>query len=159
MPMRLLAVCVLSLSVLSAAACQAAAPAGLSDADKAALRQNDQEFATAANAKDFGRCASMYLDDASVLAPNGAAVQGREQIQKFLSGFPPISDFKVDVVDLDGRGDLAYVRGNYTMTVSPANAPVIHDRGKYVEIWRKQADGSWKIKWDIFNSDVPPAAQ
>ena len=30
------------------------------------------------------------------------------------------------------------------------------DDGKYIEIWKRQADGSWKIAYDIFNSDLPP---
>jgi ketosteroid isomerase-like protein len=33
------------------------------------------------------------------------------------------------------------------------------DHGKFVEVWRKQADGKWKCAVDIFNSDIPvPAA-
>jgi uncharacterized protein (TIGR02246 family) len=141
------------------AACQGSAPAGLSDADKATLKQNDEVFATSAKAKNFGAAAAMYTDDASMLPPNGPAVQGRQQIQKFLSDFPPITEFTFDIVDVDGRGDLAYVRGNYAMTLTPPGAAAAaHDRGKYVEIWRKQADGSWKIRWDIFNSDMAAAA-
>jgi ketosteroid isomerase-like protein len=43
-------------------------------------------------------------------------------------------------------------------TPDPAGKPVT-DRGKYVTIWKKQADGSWKVIADIFNSDLPmPAA-
>jgi len=29
------------------------------------------------------------------------------------------------------------------------------DHGKFVEVWRKQADGKWKCAVDIFNSDIP----
>jgi uncharacterized protein (TIGR02246 family) len=141
------------------AACQASGAAGLSDADKATLKQNDDVFAKSATAKNFGAAAALYTDDASILPPNGPAVKGRQQIQKFLSDFPPISEFTFDIVDVDGRGDLAYVRGNYAMTIMPPDAAAVHDRGKYLEIWRKQADGSWKITWDIFNSDTPAAGQ
>jgi uncharacterized protein (TIGR02246 family) len=140
-------------------ACQASAAAGLSDADTTALKQNDQVFATSAMAKNFGAAAALYTDDASMMPPNGPAVQGRQQIEKFLSSFPPISSFTFDIVDVDGRGDLAYVRGNYAMTLTPPGGAPVNDRGKYVEIWRKQADGSWKIKWDIFNSDVAAPGQ
>ena len=44
------------------------------------------------------------------------------------------------------------------MTISPPGAAAVSEKGKYVEVWRKQPDGSWKIKWDIFNSDVPAGA-
>jgi ketosteroid isomerase-like protein len=53
-----------------------------------------------------------------------------------------------------GAGDLAYVRGRYTMTMAPPGGPVMADSGKYLEIWRKQG-GSWKVTRDMFNSDVP----
>jgi ketosteroid isomerase-like protein len=39
----------------------------------------------------------------------------------------------------------------------PQGNPVA-DHGKFVEVWKKQADGKWKVVEDIFNSDVPMAA-
>jgi hypothetical protein len=31
------------------------------------------------------------------------------------------------------------------------------DKGKYLTVWKKQADGSWKVLFDMFNSDLPPS--
>jgi ketosteroid isomerase-like protein len=48
------------------------------------------------------------------------------------------------------------VLGTYTMTIVPPGAPgPVNDSGKYVEVRRKQSDGSWLIAVDIFNSDLP----
>jgi ketosteroid isomerase-like protein len=33
----------------------------------------------------------------------------------------------------------------------------VSEKGKMVEVWRKQADGKWKCVSDIFNSDMPVA--
>jgi len=156
MSSRALAVSALVAVAVSVVACQAPPASGLSEADKTALRQNDETFATSANAKNFAAAAALYMDDASLLLPNAPAVQGRQQIQKWMSDNPPLSDFKIEPVDIDGRGDLAYVRGNYALTMTPPSGAAVHDRGKFIEIWRKQADGSWKIRWDIFNSDLEP---
>jgi hypothetical protein len=41
----------------------------------------------------------------------------------------------------------------------PGAANPIRDRGKYIEIRRRQEDGSWLISRDIFNSNQPPAGQ
>ena len=35
----------------------------------------------------------------------------------------------------------------------PKGTPTI-DKGKYIEIWKKQADGSWKLAMDMLNSDL-----
>ena len=40
------------------------------------------------------------------------------------------------------------------MTLPGVEGP-IPDHGKYIEIWRRQSDGSWKVALDIFNSDLP----
>jgi len=130
-------------------------PAGLSEADRTAIRQGDENYAKLVNARDFKGVAALYAEDAIVLAPNQAAVQGRAAIQAALEAFPPISNFQVQILEIEGQGDLAYSRGSASMTLTPAGLAPIEDRVKYIEIWRKQADGSWKILRDIWNSDLP----
>ena len=45
------------------------------------------------------------------------------------------------------------------MTFIPANSTEpVTDNGKYLDIWQKQADGSWKVKADIWNSNLTPPA-
>ncbi len=135
-------------------------PAGLPEADRAAIRQGDQDFARLMNAKDMKGVAAIYAEDAIVLSPNEAAVQGRAAIQAWIESFPPTTNFQVQIQEVEGEGDLAYVRGTATFTITPSGAAPVEERAKYIEIWRKQKDGSWKIMRDIWNSDRPlPAAE
>lgn len=95
-----------------------------------------------------------YAPDATALPPNGTAVQGHAAIAEFLRGFPPMTVFSSQKVDLGGDGDLAYVYGRYHMEIEGEGGPVADD-GKYIEIWKRQADGGWKVVYDMFSSDLP----
>ncbi len=130
-------------------------PAGLSEADRTAIRQAVDSFVKAVNARDWKAAAALFAEDATLLPPNQAAVQGGAAIQVWLAAFPPYSTLQCQVLEVEGRGDLAYARETYSMTVTPAGAAPIEDRGKLLAIWRKQADGSWKCLRDIWNSDLP----
>jgi len=107
------------------------------------------------NANDSKGAVALYTDDAMVMAPNEAAVQGKAAIQAWMEAPPPISNFQMQSLEIEGRGDLAYDRGTYSVTVTPAGAAPIEVHGKYLTILRKQADGSWKVQRDIWNSDLP----
>jgi len=130
-------------------------PAGLSEADRTAIRQAVDDYVKLRSARDFKGVAALYAEDAILLPPNQAAVQGRAAIQATQEASPPFSNYQVPVLEIEGTGDLAYCRGSYSLAVTPAGAAPIEDRGKYLAIFRKQADGSWKVLRDIFNSDVP----
>ena len=147
------AVGVLVVLGLGAVGCQPQ-PMTLLESDRAAIRQAADSWVKNVNAKDFGAVASVYAEDAVLLPPNSEVVQGRTAIQSFLASFPPAS-FQAEQVEIEGRSDFAYVRGTYSITFTvPAATTATTDRGKYIEIWRKQADGSWKLTRDIFNSDL-----
>jgi ketosteroid isomerase-like protein len=46
------------------------------------------------------------------------------------------------------------------MTENDAAGKPMTDKGKYLEVWKKQADGTWKCVVDMFNTDLPaPPAQ
>lgn len=139
-----------------AAACQPATPAGLTDADKAAIDSTSRVFVRHALANDFAALTrDYYTDDAIVLPPNMPAVTGHPAIEAMFKAFPPITAFELQTEEVEGSADLAYVRGRYTMTMSPPGAPAIADSGKYLEIWRKQSDGAWKSVRDMFSSNIP----
>ena len=143
-------------ALLVAVGCARGGPAPLSDADKSAIRANDQKFAQGVMAKDWAAVAAMYTTDASFMPPNESLVKGREAIQTWMTGFPPVSAFTLEPLEVEGVGDLSYVRGTYSMSFTPPGAPgPIQDHGKYIVVNRKQPDGSWIITNDIFNSDVP----
>ena len=138
------------------AACQPAAPAGLTDADQAAIDSAGQAFARDALAGDFAVLTrAHYAEDAIVLPPNMPAATGHAAIEAMFKTFPPITALEIRNEEMEGNGSMAYVRGRYTMTLSPPGGAAITDTGKYLEIRRKQSDGSWKLVRDMFNSDVP----
>lgn len=130
--------------------------AGLSDEDVAAIKASTEAYVQAVSSKDWIAVAALYTEDAVFMPPNQTIVQGREAIQTWMEAFPISTEFNLMAVEIDGHGDLAFVRGTLSITMASEGAPEpIKETGKYIEIRRKQQDGSWLIAIDIFNSDLP----
>ncbi len=128
----------------------------LSDVDVAAIKTAHDAYSQTIISKDWAAHIAMHTEDAVIMRPNMPLTQGREAIQAWWEASPPITAFNLTCVEIDGRSDLAYVRGVYTITMELEGAPEpIQDTGKFLEILQKQADGSWLYAVDIFNSDLP----
>ena len=134
------------------------APDSLSDADKTAIKKVTEEALALANAptKDWAAYVdTYYAPGAAVLPPNSATIKGQEAIISFFAAFPPLSNLKFEQIEVDGAGGLAYVWGTYSFDMlPPGTESPINDSGKFIEIWRKQENGSWRVTLDIFNSDL-----
>ena len=57
--------------------------------------------------------------------------------------------------EVSRSGDMAYSLGEYQWKSKDAKGKDYSENGKYTEIWKKQADGSWKCVADIWNADPP----
>jgi ketosteroid isomerase-like protein len=60
-------------------------------------------------------------------------------------------------VEVANSGDVAYLYGTYQMTTNGPDGKPMTDNGKMLEIWKKEADGSWKCALDTWNTDLPAA--
>ncbi|HMG19264.1 MAG TPA: nuclear transport factor 2 family protein [Gemmatimonadales bacterium] len=132
------------------------APPPLAEADKTAIRAVGDSFTVFFRTDRDSAIAALYTDNAVAMPPNAGVVEGRAAIRAFFEGYPAMPDFTGTPIDIDGRGDLAYVRGTYAFTIPAASGrPAVADHGKFLEIRRRQTDGKWLIAVDIFNSDLP----
>lgn len=141
----------------------AAVPTGLSAEDEAAVRAVDAEWARAASAGDANALTALYASDATLLPPNEPVTKG-EAMKKYnadmINGFSGPTELTTTAVE--GRGDLAYAVGKYRATLTPKKAgakPLPTEEGKYLEVLKKQPDGSWKIIYDMWSSNTPPGKQ
>lgn len=127
-----------------------------------ALRAADQNWLKVFAAKNVDRSVELCAADGSVLAPNAPIATGREGIGKLFTGFFALPGFtiswKPERVAVARSGDLGYTSGAYHLTFTGPDGRPITDDGKYVTVWKKQADGSWKVQLDIFNTDLPLSA-
>ena len=120
------------------------------------LEQGAQRFAAAFNAKDAAAVAAFYGADAVIMPPNGPRISGRTNIESMWGKMIAIgSDMKLTINHVDASGDLAYEIGTYTLGIQMPGASAMTDTGKYVVVWKRQADGKRLIVADIFNSDMP----
>lgn len=129
-------------------------PAEMSDtraADEATIRSADADWANAAAAKDLDKCMSYYEDDAVLFSPGSPAVLGKDDIrnviQRMLSA-PMQLNINVASVDVARSGDLAMDRGTVQAAVADKKGKTTTQTSEYVLVWKKQADGSWKIAAD-----------
>jgi uncharacterized protein (TIGR02246 family) len=127
-----------------------------------ALRDLDAQWSAAAATKDLDKTVSFYSDDAIVMPPNASAARTKEAIRsawkEVLTSPGSAVSWKATKVEVAKSGDLACVSGTYEQTTIDASGKPVTDRGKYVEIFKKQADGTWKVVADIWNSDLPATA-
>lgn len=125
-------------------------------ADETAIRAASAEWNKAAVAKDSARAVSFYADDAIQFANNGPMVRGKENIRKgweqmFAMPGPGLS-FELRAVEVSRSGDIAWEYGTYEFATADKKNHVTTDKGKYIVVWKKQPDGSWKAAADINNS-------
>jgi ketosteroid isomerase-like protein len=153
--MRAMFACVLGLGALACGS--AGGPQVLLDTDKSEMRASLDSFTAYVVMHRDSQAAAMYVENATLMPPNQMMVQGRAAIRTFIKQQPPLSHFIASVIEINGHGDLAYVRGTY-QAVQESGAT---DHGKFLEIRRRETDGRWLITADIFNSDLPavPAAR
>ena len=100
-----------------------------------------------------------YADDALVLGSGAPMVQGKPAVAAFLQnlfGGNTIRDVKGHVTDVMISGDLAVETGTYAMTIIPKDGSAVTDTGKYIHVWKKSVDGSWKVVRYVPTSDIPP---
>jgi ketosteroid isomerase-like protein len=123
------------------------------DVNENAIRDADAQWSKVAAAKDLDKTVAFYADDAVVLPPNQAAVMTKDGIRNLWKGFlDSLTDirWKTTRVEMAKSGDMGYLIGTYEMTLKDGTK----DRGKYCEVWKKQADGKWKVSADMFSSDL-----
>lgn len=68
-----------------------------------------------------------------------------------------INSAKFTTTDVIGSGDMAVEVGKWNMSFTmPGSTTPMDDEGKYVTVWQKQADNTWKVKVETWNTDKNP---
>ena len=142
--------------------CMSAISAGELAAAEAAIRESDAQWVAAARTASVDAWMAFYSADAVVMAPNVQIASDHERVRQAVAdllALPHLSiawhPIKVDVARSD---DLAYLIGVYEFGYDDGRGSRVSDRGKLLEIWRRQPDGGWKCIVDTWNSDGPAAA-
>lgn len=136
--------------------------AGELAAAEAAIRESDAQWAEAARTGSVDAWMAFYAAEAIVMAPDAPMASDHELVRQTVAkllALPHLSiawhPIKVEVSRSD---DLAYLIGAYEVGYDDARGSRVSDRGKLLEIWRRQSDGGWKCIVDTWNSDGPAAA-
>jgi len=150
--------CGLALLVLGCNQQQKPAP-DTSAADEAAIREADVAWSKFAEAKQLDGHIGYFLEDAVLLTSNEPILAGKEAIRKMVVDMYAMPGFAVKwqptKVEAARSGDFGYSLGTYELSMNDPKGTPMMDRGKYVAVWKKQADGSWKVAAESFNSDLP----
>ena len=136
-----------------------ASPSAAGKSDAGILLQLEADFMKAAAERGSQGYMSYYAEDAAEL-PNGADMfRGKESIAKtmdFLDDKNNHLTWKPVYADMAASGDLGYTYGTFEFRSLDKDGKPTVEYGKYVSIWKKQKDGSWKVVMDMGNASPSP---
>jgi ketosteroid isomerase-like protein len=128
---------------------------------KEQLEEINMEFTKANIDGDLEKIYSYYSDDAVFMPNYGPMAKGKskmiqEEKEMRDSGFK-IHSFNLNTMEVWGCGNMVYETGTYGISLTlPGMGNPVPDNGKYLTVWQKDSDGSLKIKYDIWNTDMNP---
>ena len=129
-----------------------------SEGDLEAINKVREMEAAALNNADPSLSAMIYTADVVSVPPGEPAVQGVDAAREWLAGMLEQFDGHLEYTSSEVTilGDWAFETYTATATLTPrdgGDALVEHARG--IHIYRRGADGAWKIARDVWNYDAP----
>jgi ketosteroid isomerase-like protein len=131
---------------------------GTKSADPSILLQADEAFDRARAEHGAEGFASFLADDIVTIRPNQPLVRGKKD---FLAGWnysPEMSvRWKPEFARISDDATMGFTTGSYKATLAENGAPKVAATGRYITIWARQLDGSWKAVFDSGVQDKAPA--
>jgi uncharacterized protein (TIGR02246 family) len=126
------------------------------DDTRAAIEAANAKFSDAFARGDAKALAALYTSDAIAFPPDSEMIRGNEAIGTFWKATRDsgVKSAALTTMDVERSGDLAYEVGTVFLTIEAAGKAPTTATAKYVVVWKRQADGSWKLHRDIWN-DLP----
>ena len=109
------------------------------------------EFGEAVRSGDAAALANLYTEDARLISPESEVFRGREGVEAYWAGAlqSGLKDVVLITVEVMGKDDMVCELGRADLTIQPEGKAEIKAKGKYMVIWKKAVDGTWKIYQDI----------
>ncbi|WP_353267524.1 DUF4440 domain-containing protein [Gemmatimonas sp.] len=126
---------------------------------RAAIDSANKRGAQGFNTGSADAMIANYADDAVVMMPGMKVMVGKAAIDAGMKGMfqsMDMKNFMQATTDVVVEGDVAIESGTMTLEAGPKGAKLAVDTIKYLTVWKKQGDGSWKIIRDINNTDIAP---
>ncbi len=118
--------------------------------EKSALLEFDEDFASASRNQGAPTAYAAYISsDARVYRNDRSPASGRREVTQLLAGCSGTLTWRPEQADAARSGDLGYTWGKYEM--APGGDSTTPRTGYYLRIWKKQADGAWRVVLDILN--------
>lgn len=103
--------------------------------------------------------AKWFADDAVTLSDGKAPLVGREAIAAAATWSP--ATYQLTWRPEGGRmgpdGKMGFTWGHYESSFKDHDGSVKKTSGRYITVWKKQPDNSWKVALDASNTEPPPA--
>ena len=108
------------------------------------------------NAGDAPGVAALYASDAALMPPGVARIDGRDGIQQYWQGMldAGVGDLSLKILEVEEAGDSAVDVGVISATAPGDGDDRVALTGKYIVLWRRDADGNWRLNRDIWNFDA-----
>jgi len=131
-----------------------------SDPVRAAIEKQGAAFTAAFGRGDIAAVAAAYAEDAIAFPPDAEMARGRAAIQALWKGLHDAGGKTITLTTLDvhSGGSLAVETGTATLKILPPGGAEQSQMVKYVVVWKKQPDGTWKLYRDIWNA-MPASAK
>lgn len=126
--------------------------------DLQAIAHRRQEWIAAVNARDVARYLELLTPDIVWLPPGQPALSGRRAFESWVRPFFEQFAYEFDITEPDVRiaGDWAVERGAFqTRMKALDDGRSGQHEGRYLVIWRRASDNSWRIERYV---DETPAA-
>jgi len=128
------------------------------DAAAKALVRLDEEWSAAAGRRDVEKVASFYAEDAVAYPPNEPAAVGRDAAKKVWAAYLADESYQISWkatrAEVCKSGELGFTSGTYEDSFKAPDGATVRGKGKFLCVWKKQSDGSWKAVHDMWNADA-----
>jgi len=115
------------------------------------------EFDIAWNNMNVEKIVEIFAEDGTFLGDGSEMLRGRDAIRKAfeMGSMPEKIEFKRDKVEVKIEGNIAYEIVNQIVTSKYKDKESKTLLNKYIHIWKKQKDGSWRVLIDMNNMRTP----